>query len=100
MSRFTSSRWLAVGGAAVSVGATLGAAFWIYVLTASHRTFWRAPGFISLGLIVLGSVLLVIGFVWPSDAARGRQEQNAGSGSTNLQAGGDISINDRSGGSQ
>jgi hypothetical protein len=52
-----------------------------------------------LGLIVLGSVLLFIGFLWPSDAADGRQLQKSGSGSTNLQAGGDITIHDRSEGS-
>jgi hypothetical protein len=93
MRRRSDHRWLALGTAATGLGGTAAVAYWIYTLqAASNPSYWNAPGIASLAVLVLGIVLLLVGFFAPNDDDGAKQTQRGGGGSTNLQAGGDIRI--------
>lgn len=92
MRRFTSDRWLAVGTALSGIGAVAVVGYWIYVLSGSHRTFWHLPGVISGAVLIVGVVMLGVGFFSPGDSGGNYQSQRAGDRSTNVQIGGDVRI--------
>jgi hypothetical protein len=96
MRRSTSNRWLVVGTTAATVGGALAVAYWIYVLQAGSRaTFWRSPGYVGIGVLMIGIVCLIAGWFAPDSASDSGQVQRGGAGSTNLQAGRDIRVDIR-----
>jgi hypothetical protein len=82
----------------MGVGATVAAAYWIYTLQApAAGGFWQVPGFASVAVGAVGFVMLVIGLFGGDKATTPRQVQRGGDNSTNIQAGGDIRIEQRGG---
>jgi hypothetical protein len=93
--RFSHDRWLAFGTCVAGLGGTGAAAYWIYTLEANTAAgFWNLPGYACVGLVGLGIVLMVIGFFAPARLSDPTLEQHGGAGSTNLQAGRDITLKD------
>jgi hypothetical protein len=89
----SSSRWLAVGSAVLGVGALLAISWLVYVEQA-HTSFWSWPG--TAGIIIgsFGVLMLLVGFVMPSDDSPIHQVQRGGNKSVNLQAGRDLHLRD------
>lgn len=83
-------RLVAAGAALLGVGGAGAVAYWIYGLEARpSKSFWQLPGFIALGVVLLGLGLLLTGLMVPVREQSG-QVQRSGSHSTNVQAGGDV----------
>jgi hypothetical protein len=96
MAKPPADRWLALGAMLMSVGAALSVGYWIYGLQASPKvSFWHLPGYIGGVLLVLGLIVLVIGFFGRVEDSRLggiQQTQRTGDHSVNIQAGRDIMI--------
>lgn len=89
-------RLLLFGSTLASLGATLAVGYWIYGLQAlPHVSFWRLPGYVSVGLILLGLVALVIGPMDKDPPERIRQTQRGGNHSINVQSARDVFANNR-----
>lgn len=82
---------MTVGAAITGLGGTAAVAFWIYTLE-SKRSFFSAPGWVSLGVLALGLALLAVGLSRSRRDGGPRQHQRGGDSSTNVQAGRDIRI--------
>ena len=98
----TADRLLQFGGALFAVG---GGAVVAYDILARQdgdpSSFWSPFSVVGVVLLAIGLVGMLIGFFWKTDkSGRGqktrviRQRQRGGSNSTNVQVGGDFSIND------
>jgi hypothetical protein len=78
MKRLTSDRWLILGAAFSTIGGTLFAGYWIYVLQASPRGgFWQAPAYTGASSLAFGLALMLVGFFAPSSgvaSSSGRSE--------------------------
>jgi hypothetical protein len=83
---------MTAGGAVGAIGATGAIGVYIWVESGQHRRFFAPVGDISIGMLGLGLLLLLLGVVTPSADGAARQVQRGGPNSTNLQAGGDISV--------
>jgi peptidoglycan/LPS O-acetylase OafA/YrhL len=94
----SADRWMAVGSAILGVGALLAISWLIYAIQ-SKTNFWAWPGIIGVAIAAAGFVPLVVGFMMPRDEDRATAQQTLRSGphSTNLQAGHDIRLGERSG---
>ena len=93
MSRRPAARWLAVGGAFTGLGGIATLTYWIYVESAARRSFWEAPGYLSVAALAIGLTTLAIGFFAPSHAkSQGQQSQRSGDNSKNYQAGRDMNL--------
>lgn len=93
MRRVPADRLVAAGGAIAGIGAAGAIAYYVYVVSGTHRDYWRVPGIVSLVVLCVGALMLVRGIV-REDAPRtrqlGDQHQRGGDRSINLQAGRDI----------
>jgi hypothetical protein len=73
MKRVTPAGWLALGTALVGGGFTLGVAYWIFTLgNSGGRAFWEVPGFISVGLAVIGALALGLGLFRKDESTESR----------------------------
>lgn len=86
----TSDRLVAAGGVVAGLGGALGAAYYIYSLEAGE-SFWAWPGVVAVGVTGIGLIVLLGGLIRRDTPAPG-QQQRGGKGSTNYQAGGDMTI--------
>ena len=77
----------------VGVGGSGVGGYYIYVVSGPGREFWHLPGYVSVGVLVGGLAMLLIGLAGPQSRPGDGQRQRGGDASTNLQAGGDIHIN-------
>jgi hypothetical protein len=64
--RFDSNRWLGVGGPIAALAGAAVVGYWIYAISGSHRSFWTLAGWTCVVVLVLGLVMLAIGFAVPS----------------------------------
>lgn len=87
--RLTSDRWLAVGGAVATIAAAAALTYW---QLKPRGGFWQLPGFLFLGVLLIGLGFLMVGFFKGDAQHEPHQVQHAGDHSTNLQAGGDIRL--------
>lgn len=74
----------------VGLGGGLGVAYYIYSLE-SGQPFWSWPGTASVVATGIGLLSLVLGFLQRESRAEG-MNQSGGDGSTNYQAGRDMTI--------
>lgn len=89
MHAISADRWLAAGTVFAGLGGTAGVGYWLFGLQASPREeFWQLPGYLSVGVFVVGMILLGIGFMAPNGVSR--QVQKGGKRSINVQAGRDV----------
>lgn len=86
----TSDRIVATGGVVAGLGGALGVGYYIYSLEAG-QSFWSWPGVVGLVATGIGLLLLVVGLS-RRDTHAATQRQRGGKGSTNYQAGGDMTI--------
>lgn len=96
----SSGRWMALGTAILGAGVLV----WItwLVLRPSGQHFWSWVGIVGVALSVVGATVLIVGFVMPDEHEDNprppeRQSLKSGSHSINLQAGRDISLDERPG---
>lgn len=88
----SADRSVQVGAAFLALGGAVVIARLAYVWAASSGRFWDV--WAVLGVIVggLGLVIMVVGWVMPSNESSPSQVQVGGDRSTNLQAGRDITL--------
>lgn len=86
----TPDKLVAAGGVVVGLGGALGVAYYIYSLE-TGQSFLSWPGVSALIATGIGILLLVVGLFRRDTHAAG-QRQRGGKGSTNYQAGGDMTI--------
>lgn len=88
----SADRSVQVGGAVLALGGAVVIARLAYVWAAPSGRFWDV--WAMLGVIVggLGLVIMVVGWVMPSNESSPSQVQAGGERSTNLQAGRDITL--------
>ena len=79
----------------VGLGGGGAGGYYVYVLSGPLREFWRLPGYVSVGVLVVGLIMLVVGLLGPQSNPGPTQRQHGGDASTNFQAGGDIRIRGR-----
>lgn len=84
-------RLMTLGASLTALGGSAAVAYWIYTLQAK-KSFFVAAGWISLGVLAVGLLLLAVGCLRWGGEGGARQRQRGGRGSTNLQAGDDIRI--------
>lgn len=84
-----------VGIAIFGVGAALAIGVALYTIQDTQtRSFWTWPGFLSLGLVILGILLVAINFTTRGEkAATTNQVQISGENSPNVNAGRDVIMN-------
>ena len=92
-------RLMPLGCAFLGVGGSLAVGYLIYTLQDASRGFWRWPGVLGLAVLLTGVLLFMIGYAAPSSKAdphgaksRIDQKLHSGRGSTNYQAGRDITV--------
>jgi hypothetical protein len=80
----------------ILVAAGLGILLWqlTRVSTGAETTFWSMAGIVSVALLVVGVMAMVAGYLahraTDTDTPATHMRQRGGTGSTNLQAGGNI----------
>jgi hypothetical protein len=86
-------RLLTLGSTLATVGMTLAVAYWVYGLQASPPvSFWHLPGYLGIGLVLLGLVSLVLGLFGRSSPGTNEQTQRGGSHSINIQSARDVFV--------
>jgi hypothetical protein len=84
---------VSIGASIFAAGSTLAVGYYLYLLQSHHsaRSFWSPPGYIAVGLLVLGAAFFIGGVTSSRDESP-RQTQMSGPNSTNLLAGNNIEI--------
>lgn len=89
---------LQVGAAVFGVAGAFATGYWIYALQTRGVAFWSPVGYCTLAGLGLGVLLMLVGFLLPGSGNDGHvQTQRGGRGSTNVQAGRDVTIPGRDG---
>jgi len=96
MRRIPGERLVAAGGAIAGLGGAGVVGYYLYVLGAPDREFWRLPGIVSVAVLTVGLLMLAWGLLRDDQAKPVvSQRQRGGDNSTNVQAGRDVRQSDK-----